>query len=68
MRPAILFDLDGTLLSTLEDIADSVNATLDHFGCPRRTFRDRDCLEKAGATCFCVDPADLLNSLKAMVI
>ena len=40
MKPAILFDLDGTLLDTLGDLVDSVNATLSHFGCPRRTFRE----------------------------
>lgn len=33
----ILFDLDGTLLDTLEDLADSVNHTLDLLGYPRRT-------------------------------
>ena len=34
---AILFDLDGTLLNTLDDLADAVNVTLTHFGCPERT-------------------------------
>ena len=34
---AILFDLDGTLLNTLDDLADAVNHTLIHFGCPPRT-------------------------------
>ena len=34
---AIMFDLDGTLLNTLDDLADAVNHTLAHFGCPQRT-------------------------------
>ena len=33
----ILFDLDGTLLDTLEDLADSVNYALSQFGYPQRT-------------------------------
>ena len=31
---AILFDLDGTLLDTLDDLADATNAVLRHYGYP----------------------------------
>ncbi len=31
---AIMMDLDGTLLDTLQDLADSMNSTLAHFGFP----------------------------------
>lgn len=40
MKTGILFDLDGTLLSTLEDLTDAVNYTLRHYGCPERTIRE----------------------------
>lgn len=29
---AVIFDMDGTILETLEDMKDSVNYTLEHFG------------------------------------
>ncbi|MEW6753439.1 MAG: HAD family hydrolase [Candidatus Latescibacterota bacterium] len=32
---AVVFDLDGTLLDTLEDLADSMNAVLAREGCPQ---------------------------------
>lgn len=34
---AVIFDLDGTLLNTLDDLADSANHALEHCGFPRRT-------------------------------
>lgn len=39
---AVIFDLDGTLLDTLDDITDSMNHTLRQFGYPPRT-RDEIC-------------------------
>lgn len=37
MKTGLIFDLDGTLLDTLEDLTDAANYTLRHFGCPERT-------------------------------
>ena len=37
MGKAVIFDLDGTLLNTLDDLADSVNHTLNYFKFPIRT-------------------------------
>lgn len=34
----IIFDLDGTLLDTLDDIRDSLNHTLRRFGMPEKTL------------------------------
>lgn len=34
----VIFDLDGTLLNTLEDLTDSVNYALKEFGFPIRTI------------------------------
>lgn len=35
---AVVFDLDGTLLNTLEDLMDAVNYALDKYGYPIRTL------------------------------
>lgn len=40
MKTAILFDLDGTLLNTLEDIKDGVNYALSKLGYPPRTLEE----------------------------
>ena len=34
----VVFDLDGTLLNTLDDLADSTNYALKTFGFPQRTI------------------------------
>ena len=38
MKTGILFDLDGTLLNTLEDLLDATNYALAEFGHPPRTL------------------------------
>ena len=35
---AILLDMDGTVLNSLEDLTDATNASLRHFGMPERTI------------------------------
>ena len=40
MKKGILFDLDGTLLDTLQDLADAVNYMLRKFGCPERSLEE----------------------------
>ncbi len=40
MKVGILFDLDGTLLNTLQDLADSTNYALKQYGCPERTVEE----------------------------
>lgn len=39
-RNIIIFDLDGTLLNTLEDLTDSTNYALQNFGYPKRTMAE----------------------------
>lgn len=37
---AVIFDLDGTLLNTLEDLKDSVNYALKRYDMPKRSLED----------------------------
>ncbi|NBJ91536.1 HAD family hydrolase [Parablautia muri] len=37
---AVIFDLDGTLLNTLEDLRDSVNYGLSQYGMPQRSLEE----------------------------
>lgn len=43
MIDTIVFDLDGTLLNTLEDLADSVNYAMEQYGLPTRTLEEVRC-------------------------
>ena len=45
MKPikAIFFDLDGTLLDTIEDLKTAVNYAMDSFGFPHRTYDEIRC-------------------------
>ena len=40
MKTGILFDLDGTLLNTLEDLMDATNRSLARFGYPQRSLEE----------------------------
>lgn len=37
---AAIFDMDGTLINTLEDLTDSVNEMLEHYNRPRRSIEE----------------------------
>ena len=49
MKTGILWDLDGTLLATLEDLADGGNYTMTQFGYPTRTLQEVRCFVGNGA-------------------
>lgn len=40
MVEAVIFDMDGTILNTLDDLFKSVNITLNNFGFPQRTLEE----------------------------
>lgn len=49
MKLGVIFDLDGTLLDTLEDLTDAVNAALEKNGYPKRTLAEMRCFVGNGA-------------------
>ena len=49
MKTGILWDLDGTLLDTLDDLVDAVNYTLQQYGYPVRTREEVRCFVGNGA-------------------
>ena len=49
MKVGILFDLDGTLLNSLEDLMDSTNYALAQYGCPARSLEEIRCFVGNGA-------------------
>lgn len=40
MKIGVLFDMDGTVLDTIQDLTDSTNVALAHFGYPARTVKE----------------------------
>ena len=52
MKIGILWDLDGTLLDTMEDLADAVNHALDRCGYPLRTLEEIRSFVGGGAKCL----------------
>ena len=49
MIKGIIFDLDGTLLNTIDDIADSINAVLKKHGLPTHTVEEYKTFVGSGA-------------------
>ena len=58
---AFLFDLDGTLLNTLEDIADAMNTALHTFGLPPWETEQFRWLVGNGAVWLISRPEELLS-------
>ena len=53
MKVGLLFDLDGTLLDTLGDLANSTNAALAAFGYPQRSLEEIRSFVGNGAKNLC---------------
>jgi phosphoglycolate phosphatase len=52
MYKAVLFDMDGTVLNTVEDLTDAMNHSLNKFGFPSRTIEEVKSFLGKGPTHF----------------
>lgn len=71
MKVGVIFDLDGTLLDTLEDLTDAVNVALAKNGYPPRTLEEMRCFVGNGAghmlRCAAPEGVDLQPVMDAFV-
>jgi phosphoglycolate phosphatase len=71
---AVLFDLDGTLLDTIDDLADSMNSVLEMFGFPKHGIDKykyfvgdgMDVLVRRALPVFCKDESLIASCVAAM--
>lgn len=49
MKIGVIFDMDGTLLNTLEDLTDAVNVALEQNGYPKRSLEEMRYFVGSGA-------------------
>jgi phosphoglycolate phosphatase len=72
---AVIFDLDGTLLDTIEDLTDSMNASLAQMGYPTKTVAECKILVGDGLGTFisrslppsCADDPEAARRLRELI-
>lgn len=71
---AVLFDLDGTLLDTIDDLADSMNSVLERYGFPKHGVDEykyfvgdgMDVLVRRALPAACMDDSLIAGCVEAM--
>ena len=59
MKNAVIFDLDGTLLDTLQDLRNSTNVALEQFGYKTRTLEEIRCFVGNGVKILILRALDI---------